>query len=127
MEDVVESNLRRQGQTDCHLVDELDHEVWPVETRLELAGHCLGHGCSRSLMKAKQDPVANLVGNIAMETVVVVLLQGLGLLESVANILQELRAFLHRAGHRRHSGVTMRIGAQGWMNAPVDDTERRVA
>jgi hypothetical protein len=46
------------------------------------------------LTKTKQDPVARLVGDLAVKTVVVALLHGLGLLEPVSNVLQELRALL---------------------------------
>jgi hypothetical protein len=95
----MESGLWGQCETNCHVVDELDDAVGPVELRTELAGGGLGKRCRCTMPKTKEDPVAHLKGDRAMRPIVVTLLHRLGLLQPMANVLQELGTLFHGLGH----------------------------
>ena len=94
MKNVVKARVGRQGEANSDLVDELHDLVGPVEARLKLALRLLLQGGGRTLAKAKKGPVAHLIGHWTMASVVEALLDRLGLFKAVADVGEELLAFL---------------------------------
>jgi hypothetical protein len=78
------------------------------------------------LAQSEPDPIAHLISDIPVMPVIVTLVDGLGLLEVEADVIEELISFCHVLGDRRDPCFVGLIGAdRGWVTA-VDYLERCV-
>ena len=75
------------------------------------------------MAEAEQHPLAYLIGDGAVSLVIVLFLDGLSLLQTMAHISEELLAFLHGPGHSSNTCVPRLIGPDGWRITSVDDPE----
>ena len=97
MKDVMDASLWRKSQANRDVIDAFLHAIRPDVAWLQLAlgsGRQGGHG---ALTKAKERPVAHLVGYLAVVAIVVVLVHLLRLLQAVVDVSEEGRALLHVA------------------------------
>jgi len=126
MEHIMKTGAGWEIKADSHRVDELGDAVRPIVARLQLPlGRSLQRGC-RAVALTQPNPIAHGVGDGAVALVVVPLGDGLGLLQAVAHISQQLVAVRHVLGDGSDSGFTRLIRADGGGFAPVDDVERSV-
>jgi hypothetical protein len=73
--------------------------------------------------ESDQHPIAQLVGDRAVDPIVVAFLDRLRFLKAATHILQELLALCHRLGDRRDTSLTGLVGPDGGGFMAVDDAE----
>jgi hypothetical protein len=118
--------LGRQIKANSDIIYALGDAVRLVEGRLQLIDDGRVHGRHAALPQAKEHPIADLVSDLAVSPILVALLERLSLQQPGADVLQELRAFLHGPGHRSHPRLAHLIRPNGWRVAAVDDAEWRL-
>jgi hypothetical protein len=126
MEDIMETSARRKLQAVGDVVDDGADAVQPVVARVKLArgGDLKGGGCA--MMEAKPHLISNLKPQLPMILVVVVLVDGLGLLETQTNVREELVSYHNRLGHRRDTRIARLVRSDRRRVMAVDHSEGRV-
>jgi hypothetical protein len=106
VEDIVDLGAWGQLKTDSNLVDEFPDTVRPKILGLKLPFDSDGQGRHWTLTKPKKNPVPNGIHHLPVGLVVDALLDGLGLLQAITDVLQENSAISHGLGDCSHAGVT---------------------
>ena len=117
----------RQSLADSDVIDELDDAVGSKVARLELPDDGLRDGRGCPLSKTKEGPIAHLVLHVPMKLVVVLLLDGLCLLQVISDIREELITLLHGLSDHSHARIACLIRSDGRRVVLIDDAKRSVS
>ena len=123
MEHVVKTGAGRKSEANCDLVDQLDDVVGAVVARSELSRRSLRKRRCCAMPKPEKGPVAHLVRDPPMASVVVAFLKSLRLFQPVPDVVEELRAFLHAVGDSRHPRLAWLVRPNGRRVSTIDDVE----
>ena len=80
-------------------------------------------GCRGALSETEPDPTPHGVANFPVLLVRVGLVHGLGLLQAIANIGEQLIPLRHALGHGRHPRVGLLVGTDRGRIITIDDLE----
>ena len=106
MKDIVETCAGRELEAVSDVVDDGRHPIGSIETGPEFPfGRHLQGGWS-AVTQAQPDLIAHGIAGFMMNLVVVALVDSLGQFQAGTGVFQELVAFRHGLGHRRHPCFT---------------------